>query len=75
MKLRDVCPCRLGTFPEVIMTTGMSLICTEGHRVILSFNYIPEVLRKDRNVERQQVSKMAMGEPTEKLDPGKKEKL
>lgn len=46
MRLRDVCPCRLGNFPDVILTSGMSIVCTEGHRIIVSFNYIPETLRK-----------------------------
>lgn len=47
MKLRDVCPCRLGTFPEVIMTTGMLLTCTEGHKIVVSFNYLPRELDKN----------------------------
>ena len=51
MRLRDVCPCRLGVFPETIMTSGMSLVCTEGHRIIVSFNYIPREL--DKNVVRK----------------------
>lgn len=47
MKLRDVCPCRLGTFPEIIMTSGMTLVCTEGHKIVVSFNYLPRELSKD----------------------------
>lgn len=46
MRLKDVCPCKIGIFPDVIMATGMSLVCSQGHRIIVSFNYIPEYLRK-----------------------------
>ncbi len=56
MKLRDVCPCRLGTFPDVILTTGMVLMCTEGHRITVAFNYLPKELNY---AKRQQESKLA----------------
>ena len=46
MRLRDVCPCSVTYIPDLIYTSGMSVVCSKGHRVILSFNYIPEVLRK-----------------------------
>lgn len=63
MRLKDVCPCKIGIFPDAIMASGMSLICTKGHRIIVSFNYIPEVLRYGKE---QQVIGSVFGSETEK---------
>lgn len=65
MRLRDICPCRIAKLPDVIMTTGMTLVCTEGHRIDVSFNYIPKEFDYDK---RYQKSKWA-------TEAEKKEKL